>query len=58
MRPLTYNADIPCPVCGEKAEMQFTEGKGKPYMSCPKHKIEALLLGRRRKPWWKRLLGL
>ena len=29
--------DVPC-------GLQFTSGKGKPYLACDKHKIEAILL--------------
>jgi len=33
-----------CPVCGVPCGLQFTAGKGKPYLACDKHKIEAILL--------------
>ena len=33
-----------CPVCGVPCGLQFTSGKGKPYLACDKHKVEAILL--------------
>jgi len=33
-----------CPVCGVPCGLQFTSGKGKPYLACDKHKIQAILL--------------
>lgn len=48
-----------CPVCGEPAKIQFTKGKGRPYIACDEHRIQALLLEvyEPRKPWWKRIFG-
>ena len=33
-----------CPVCGAPCGLKFTSGKGKPYLACDAHKIEAILL--------------
>jgi hypothetical protein len=33
-----------CPVCGESAQLRFTQGGGMPYESCGQHQIKALLL--------------
>lgn len=42
-----------CPVCGKPAVLQYTKGKGRPYLSCNEHKVQAILLeihGDPRKP--------
>jgi len=36
-----------CPVCGGPGKIQFTQGKGKPYIGCEEHdehNIEALMI--------------
>lgn len=33
-----------CPVCGKPCGLQFTKGKGKPYLACDDHKISSMLL--------------
>ena len=43
-RPAPCCASV-CPVCGSPCGLQFTSGKGKPYLACDKHKIESILLG-------------
>jgi C4-type Zn-finger protein len=33
-----------CPVCGDPAKLQLTNGRGIPYQSCDRHQIQALAL--------------
>lgn len=36
--------DLICTVCGNAAKLQFTKGKGRPYISCDKDRVKAVLL--------------
>lgn len=36
--------ELICPVCYGPAKLQFSKMKGRPYVSCDKHRVKALLL--------------
>jgi len=36
--------DKKCPVCNGPGKIQFTEDKGKPYVGCDAHKVEAIVM--------------
>ena len=40
-----FKTPLQCPVCGQRGHIEFTSKKGTPYVSCYRHRVEALLMG-------------
>ena len=40
-----FKTPLQCPVCGQRGHIEFTSKKGTPYVSCYRHRVQALLMG-------------